>query len=392
MKERVLFVDDERNILDGLRRMLHAQEPLWEMHFVQSAAEAVELLSGLDVDAAVVDVSMPGMSGLELLADIKSRIRTRDIEVVILTGLQEQHLKREALDLGAADLLNKPVQAEDLVARLRSVLRMKAYRDELKQQQAVLERRLIEAQRTQLVGAVAGQLTEYLNGLLTRMVWYSELATAMFDGAAPADLEGSVAQARENLAAIEHYGNSAKGLLTHVLRFSQSEPREPGPCDLVQVVRECLDITEALKPKGLVVDWHTEVETATTLAKPVELYQGVLDLCLVSLSAPGNGKLLVRLGHRPTQPPAVACADSAYGWHRLVLQRSKPEGNGRWLENGTQVSYLPVETAQGESELVVASHIFTQLGGCLVTARAPRIEPALVAFLPASSPGSSHAQ
>jgi len=392
MKARVLFVDDERNVLDGLRRMLHAQEPLWEMHFVQSAAEAVDLLSRLNVDAAVVDVSMPGMSGLELLADIKSRIRTRDIEVVILTGLQEQHLKREALDLGAADLLNKPVQAEDLVARLRNVLRMKAYRDELKQQQAVLERRLIEAQRTQLVGAVAGQLTSHLNGILTRMVWYSELATAMFDGATAIDLQDSVVQARENLTAIEHDGNRAKALLTHVLRFSQSEPREPSACDLVQVVRECLDITEALKPGELVLDWHTEVEAATTLAKPVELYQGVLNLCLVSLSAPGNGKLLVRLGHRATRPPEVTCADSAYGWHRLALQRAKPDATAQWLENNSQLSYAPVETTQGENELVVASHIFTRLGGCLVTASAPRVRPALLAYLPASSSGSSPGQ
>ena len=85
---------------------------------------------------------MPGMGGLELLQRIKQSERLQGVPVVMLTGLDSRALKRQALDLGAADLLGKPVDPEDLVARLRSVLRLKAYQDELATANAVLERRV----------------------------------------------------------------------------------------------------------------------------------------------------------------------------------------------------------------------------------------------------------
>ena len=130
-KRAILFVDDEPKVLRGVRRMLRDQVQAWDMAFVSSASEAMERLALKRHDVAVLDVKMPDRDGLELLAEIKAEPRTRDVEVIMLTGLQDQNLKRRALDLGAADLLNKPVLKEDLVARLNSALRAKSYRDEL---------------------------------------------------------------------------------------------------------------------------------------------------------------------------------------------------------------------------------------------------------------------
>jgi len=95
-------------------------------------------------DAVVTDVQMPGMNGLQLLQRLRQNEKTQDVPVVILTGLADHDLKREALNLGATDLLNKPVVVEDLLARLRSVLRLKAYQDDLKQQKELLELKVRE--------------------------------------------------------------------------------------------------------------------------------------------------------------------------------------------------------------------------------------------------------
>ena len=97
--------------------------------------------------AVVSDISMPGASGLDLLQRIKQSDRLHSVPVVMLTGLDSRALKRQALDMGAADLLNKPVDPEDLVARLRNVLRLKAYQDELTSANAALEHRV--QQRTE---------------------------------------------------------------------------------------------------------------------------------------------------------------------------------------------------------------------------------------------------
>ncbi len=105
-KQRILFVDDEEQVLNGLRRILHHQSKVWNMEFVISGDEALDKMLQTDFDAVVSDVSMPGRSGFELLQIIRNRKQTKDVPVIILTGLNERALKRQALDLGATDLLN----------------------------------------------------------------------------------------------------------------------------------------------------------------------------------------------------------------------------------------------------------------------------------------------
>jgi putative two-component system response regulator len=144
MKRRILFVDDERNFLEGVRLMLRGQRDVWDLSFATSADEALEKAAETDFHAIVSDVTMPGKSGLDLLSALRERGVTERTPVVILTGNAEADLKRRALDLGAADLLNKPVTTEDLLARLRSVLRLRAYQDELKEYNEHLERKVQE--------------------------------------------------------------------------------------------------------------------------------------------------------------------------------------------------------------------------------------------------------
>lgn len=114
------------------------------MEFASCPLEAWNRLQSEQFDAVVSDVRMPGMSGLELLDLIKMNSSTCDIAVVIVTGEADRELKWRALDSDAADLLNKPVDPNDLVARLRSVLRTKRYADQLRNQNELLEQRVQE--------------------------------------------------------------------------------------------------------------------------------------------------------------------------------------------------------------------------------------------------------
>ncbi len=143
-KRKILFVDDEPNFLNGIRRMLRGQRDTWSMEFVNSVDEALQRAWETDFDTIVSDVNMPGKNGLDLLRALRGHERTQATPIIILTGNAETDLKRQALDLGATDLLNKPVGHEDLVARLRSVLRLKEYQDELRDQNILLEKRVRE--------------------------------------------------------------------------------------------------------------------------------------------------------------------------------------------------------------------------------------------------------
>jgi response regulator RpfG family c-di-GMP phosphodiesterase len=142
--KRIVFVDDEQGVLDGLRRVLRPQRREWEMFFACGVDTALEVLERESIDAVVSDVNMPQRDGFELLALVRADPRWSHVPVVILTGNGETGLKRKALDLGATDLLGKPVDPDDLVARMRSVLRLKEAQDEIKAYSEALEAKVRE--------------------------------------------------------------------------------------------------------------------------------------------------------------------------------------------------------------------------------------------------------
>jgi putative two-component system response regulator len=158
MKRRVVFVDDERNVLNAFRRMLERQSELWEMVFLESADKVLHETKSHEVDVIISDIRMPGMDGFELLRQLKVCEQTKDIPVVIVTGNHEEDLKRHALDLGATDLLSKPVNTEDLIARVQSALRLKSHQDTLKNQNEILEQKVKE--RTADLVALTSKLEE----------------------------------------------------------------------------------------------------------------------------------------------------------------------------------------------------------------------------------------
>jgi putative two-component system response regulator len=132
VKKQILIVDDDQLVLDALRRSLHDQCDDWSMTFVRHPETAWESLLSTAYDAVVTDVKMPGISGLDLLERIRQTDKTKDVPVVVFTGLNEHGLKTKALNLGASDLLNKPIDSECLISRLRNVLQAKAYDDDLR--------------------------------------------------------------------------------------------------------------------------------------------------------------------------------------------------------------------------------------------------------------------
>ncbi|HYC76421.1 MAG TPA: HD domain-containing phosphohydrolase [Planctomycetota bacterium] len=139
-RRRVLVVDDEAHIRDALRDALRPYRREWETTTADSVDSALAALEATEVDAVVADLNMPGRSGFELLSLMRASERFADVPVIIVTGALEHELKRKALELGATDLLNKPVDLLDLIARLRSALRLKACQDELKSRNRNLEK------------------------------------------------------------------------------------------------------------------------------------------------------------------------------------------------------------------------------------------------------------
>ncbi len=141
-KKIVLFVDDEPLFLESMARMLRRKEDQWQLLFCQGVDEALSMIWKNPVDVIISDVNMPGKSGFDLLSALQEQEATRATLVIILTGSGEHDLKKRALAAGATDLLNKPVQYEELVARIASVLRIRAYQEKIEDEKILLESRV----------------------------------------------------------------------------------------------------------------------------------------------------------------------------------------------------------------------------------------------------------
>ncbi len=115
--KRVLFVDDEIDVLDGLRRVLRPMQGQWNMVFLDSAEKVLELLQQQTVVAIVADVRMPGMDGLQLLRVIRGHECYASVAVVMLTGKGSESIAVEAMKSGAQDYLVKGSVTRELVQK-----------------------------------------------------------------------------------------------------------------------------------------------------------------------------------------------------------------------------------------------------------------------------------
>ena len=113
MKKRLLFVDDEPEVLAGLRRMLRGLRHEWEMVFAESGKQALDLFAEAPFDVVVTDMRMPEMNGAQLLAQI-ARDFPRAIRIV-LSGYSDQDMILKSV-CTAHQYLSKPCDAETLKA------------------------------------------------------------------------------------------------------------------------------------------------------------------------------------------------------------------------------------------------------------------------------------
>ena len=118
---RILVVDDERAVRESLRRALQLEG--YDVELAADGGEALRLLAipQDEPDAIVLDVLMPGIDGLEVCRRLRRRGRT--VPVLMLTARDEIESRVAGLDAGADDYVTKPFALEELLARIRALLR-----------------------------------------------------------------------------------------------------------------------------------------------------------------------------------------------------------------------------------------------------------------------------
>ncbi|NNE83391.1 MAG: response regulator [Alphaproteobacteria bacterium] len=141
----ILVVDDDTRLRELLRKFL--SENGFRVTISADAAEARRMLTSLEFDLVVLDVMMPGESGLELTSGLRE---FSEVPILLLTAMGEPEDRIDGLERGADDYLSKPFEPRELLARIRSILRRAAPRDGITE--IALGNHQYDPARQQLVG------------------------------------------------------------------------------------------------------------------------------------------------------------------------------------------------------------------------------------------------
>jgi putative two-component system response regulator len=135
-KPAVLVADDSKDMREFLADLMQSEG--YRVVCADDGEQALELVRREPIDLVLSDVMMPHRSGFALCRVIKADPRTRFIPVVLVTSLESVEDRVQGIECGADDFLNKPVRKEELSARVRSLLKLKHFTDELESAETVL--------------------------------------------------------------------------------------------------------------------------------------------------------------------------------------------------------------------------------------------------------------
>lgn len=338
---KLLFVDDEPNVISGLKRQLN--KLLFDCEFTgaNSGEEALKLIEETAFDTFVLDIRMPGMDGLELLSLLKSNPKTQFVPVIMLTGCAERELKSKALALGAYDFVNKPADPLELVARLKGSLRMKSYEDQLRDQNTILEQQLIQSQKMELMGFLATSVAHDLNNILHVIAGYTELA---------ADKVQALPEVHSNLETALKSCHHGASLVDQILWLGRGADSECEAYDLRQIVDESLMLLSVLIPEGVEVVWSRPDTPLHASIHETQMIQVLMNIITNAIHAMNDvGTLTINISRTESVPSTeqpsddlspglynkISVNDTGSGMDQATLNRvfesfftTKPKGKG----------------------------------------------------------------
>src|SRR6476661_1042312 len=236
---QVLVIDDEMGPRESLRMLL---KPIYQVHTANSVEIGLKLLSEKKPDAIVMDIRMPGMTGIEGLR----RIRQLDphLSVIMLTGFGALETAKEALRLGANDYIAKPFDAHEMQQIInRNVERTRAHRTsenaaaEIKELNNRLLKQLAQKERLAALGQASAEFVHDLGNPLTIVWGYVQLLAKKLERAENGGAVENAASIKE-LNIIEQNVRLCRELLTMWQSYGSVEASPHKPISVSGIVRE----------------------------------------------------------------------------------------------------------------------------------------------------------
>jgi len=171
VKQRIMLVDDDPDIVEMLGGLLEGEK--YKVLYAYSGEECLEKLFSEeeDVDLLVLDLMLPDIDGYEVCRRLRQDARFTSLSIIMLTARRDTVEKIAGLKVGADDYLTKPFDAHELLARIRSQLRIKK-----------LQEKVIEAKKTATIANMAINLSGEINDPLVSIVRHTQSLQERLEG------------------------------------------------------------------------------------------------------------------------------------------------------------------------------------------------------------------
>jgi PAS domain S-box-containing protein len=160
----ILIIDDDENAIKLLKVMLKSEN--YNLLSALRGEEGLKIVADTLPDLILLDVLMPEMDGFEVCRRLKQEQKTRIIPVVMITALKEKEYCLKALEEGADDFLSKPVDKTELLARIKSLLRIRTYHNALQESEERYRNILDNIQESYFEMNLAGDFTFFNDSLI----------------------------------------------------------------------------------------------------------------------------------------------------------------------------------------------------------------------------------
>ena len=307
-KRTLLIVDDEEGPRQSLRIVFKDD---YNILLADNGTKAVELLKQHSVDAAVLDIRMSGMSGVELLGKIKEIDPA--VEIIMLTAYETIETARQALRLGACDYLTKPFDISTMRAAIANAMErhtlseeIRANNHKLSELQEELHNQKLQEEIVRKKGEIYASVIHDINGPLTIISGFIEIINQHIASATTLE-GGNLALVKDRLTRITRQVNNCIEISQRYLSFLRKRPTERAPIGTNQILS---DLDELLKV-------HPSAQKNELLIRPLaedvvaeingtDLIQILLNLTINALQCSSDAHRVEIYGRCLTQPIDVA--------------------------------------------------------------------------------------
>ncbi len=308
---RVLLVDDEDSYRNAIARRLERR------HMIVSQAPdgtaCLEYLAGNEVDVVVLDMKMPGISGMETFKGISKYYP--GLQVIFLTGNAAVSEGVEGVKAGAFDYLSKPVEIDHLASKIRQAWefkRLEAARERDKIFRRRLEKRMIHTQRLASLGTMSTGIAHEINNPLAII---KESAGFMRMVLEQSDKIPEQEMLFKCLEKIEKSVDRARRITHQLLGYVRKQSRDLTPVDIVALIEDTMVlIKQKTQVKKVSVQWDPEPEGQMQMyTDPFQVRQVLINLLENAVDAVDVGGQIRLALYRQEQSVCLEVRDNGSG-------------------------------------------------------------------------------